>query len=116
MHATYPVVIRHHPGWFGVLAGVILGVVLTIGGLLVLDRIELGSAVTSDWASSQTAAQLYQAHLALEYRGVPATVEDAAQLYQAHQALEYRGDFDAARAAALRQHFLREHQADMIAP
>ena len=115
MHATYPVVIRHHPGWFGVLAGVILGVALTVGGLFVLDRIDTGATITSD-TTNPAAMELYQAHQALEYGSAPTTVENATQLYQAHQALEYPGDVISPSNAALREHFLREHQADMTAP
>jgi hypothetical protein len=113
MHATYPVIVRHHPGWFGVLVGLILGIALTIGGLLVLDRIDLG-ATTPSGLSSQTAAEMYRVHQALEYTGdVNAATNEAirAQFIREHQA-----DMNAALDAEIRAQFIREHQADMALP
>ena len=135
MHATYPVVVRHHPGWFGVLAGLILGVALTIAGLLVLERINVGST-TPAGLSNQAAAQLYRAHQAIEYAG-EAVGMSPAELYRAHQAIEYGAVTTSAVTPAqmylmhqareyagessstemnLWQQFLREHQADMNLP
>lgn len=114
MHATYPVVIRHHPGWFGVFAGLILGVALTVGGLFALDRIDMGT-ITSD-TTNPAAMELYLAQQAREYTSVPATVENAAQLYQAHQALEYPSDVVSPSSAALWEQFLREHRSEMTVP
>jgi hypothetical protein len=91
MHATYPVVVRHHPGWFGAIVGLLLGIMLTLGGLLVMDRVDLTALLPTGSTIVQTPAQMYEAHFAREHRL----------------------DIEAARAAAIQGHFAREHRSDI---
>lgn len=92
MHANYPVVVQHHPGWFGAFVGVMLGIMLTIG-ILIVTGVDLPTIFPSETAVTQTPAQMYEAHWAREHAA----------------------DLDAAQAAALQVHFDREHAAE-IAP
>jgi hypothetical protein len=94
MHATYPVVVRHHPGWFGALAGVVLGIVLTLGVLFATNRVDL------------------TAMFAPEAVTIPTTTE----LLQEHWIREHQDMVRASEAAQLRAHFVREHQADFVVP
>jgi len=108
---TYPVPLQRHPGWFGIAAGVLLGITLTLGALWFVERFEPISPPTPALSSS---AQLLQAHLAREYGTVP--VAPPAVTLQEHFDLEHRADERRSVPGSIEQHFVREHKGDMPTP
>lgn len=91
MHATYPGVVRHHPGWFGILAGLFAGILLTFAVLLAMDRVDLTALIPA----------------------TPVTVQTPSDTYAQHWAREHPEDVRAVRAGRVLTHFEREHRGDI---
>jgi hypothetical protein len=108
---TYPLPLQRHPGWFGVAAGVLLGIMLTLAGLWFVERLEPISPSSPAVSSS---AELMQAHLAREYGAVPVALPGV-DLRQ-HFVREHQADEHRSVPSSIEEHFIREHKVDMSMP
>jgi len=67
MYATHPTSLRHLPGWFGALLGLMLGVLLLIAVLALANVVDLGTLFSVKPAEIPTTTQMLQQQFAIEH-------------------------------------------------